>query len=235
MPSPPSTSQPSHLQPPGLRPLPDLVQQPRPGPVAVHEQDGLRAALLAAARVRVLVALPRHVGHLTHVWAKNLVGWWWWVGGVGCRVVCVCAWGGGTGSLCTCAGVLQRQMRSAHMQCTGDGPGSKLAGLLVCCQCMPDCMLHMAQLVRHERHHAWLARLRCHLQGARLRRPATSAVTQPCCQQGPPAFLPLPPPSSQSLHPQGRSCHWCPPPASQPPAGCLRRGREGRRCTQLES
>jgi hypothetical protein len=41
-------------------------------PVLVHEQDGLRAALLAAARVRVLVALPGHVVRLSHVGAQDL-------------------------------------------------------------------------------------------------------------------------------------------------------------------
>ena len=41
-------------------------------PVLVHEQDGLRAALLAAARVRVLVALPGHVVRLSHIRSQDL-------------------------------------------------------------------------------------------------------------------------------------------------------------------
>jgi hypothetical protein len=54
------------------RPLAQLVQQPGAPPVAVHEHDRLRAALLAAACVRVLVALPCHVVHVAHVWAQHL-------------------------------------------------------------------------------------------------------------------------------------------------------------------
>lgn len=41
-------------------------------PVGVHEEDGLRAALLARARVRVLVALPGHVVDVAHVGAQDL-------------------------------------------------------------------------------------------------------------------------------------------------------------------
>ena len=38
----------------------------------MHEEDALCGALLAAARVRVLVTLPRDIVHLSHVRAENL-------------------------------------------------------------------------------------------------------------------------------------------------------------------
>ena len=41
-------------------------------PVLVHEEDGLRAALLAAARIRILVGLPRHIVHVAHIWPQQL-------------------------------------------------------------------------------------------------------------------------------------------------------------------
>jgi hypothetical protein len=41
-------------------------------PVGVLEEDGLRRALLAAACVGVLVAHPRYVVRVGHIWAQNL-------------------------------------------------------------------------------------------------------------------------------------------------------------------
>jgi hypothetical protein len=41
-------------------------------PVGVHEQHRLRGALLPAARVRVLVALPRHVRLVGHIRPQDL-------------------------------------------------------------------------------------------------------------------------------------------------------------------
>mmetsp|Transcript_43423 Transcript_43423/g.72371 ORF Transcript_43423/g.72371 Transcript_43423/m.72371 type:complete len:303 (+) Transcript_43423:84-992(+) len=49
-----------------------LLQQPQGLVVLVHEHDGLRAALLSAAGVRVLVALPGRVVHILHVRPEDL-------------------------------------------------------------------------------------------------------------------------------------------------------------------
>ena len=41
-------------------------------PVAVLEEDGLRAALLARGCIRILVTLPGHVLKVRHIWPKDL-------------------------------------------------------------------------------------------------------------------------------------------------------------------
>ena len=54
------------------RTLAELVEQSARGPVLVHEHDALCGTLLAATRVRVLVALPRDVVNVSDVRAEDL-------------------------------------------------------------------------------------------------------------------------------------------------------------------
>ena len=41
-------------------------------PVLVHEEERLSRALLATAGVRILIALPSNIVHISHIWSQDL-------------------------------------------------------------------------------------------------------------------------------------------------------------------
>lgn len=58
---------------PGLEEFEEAVgQHTSLRPVFVHEEDGLRTALLPAAGIGVLIALPGYIINIADIWAQHL-------------------------------------------------------------------------------------------------------------------------------------------------------------------